>query len=77
VIASRLSGIPELVRDGETGLLADPGSAQDLARALERALADPAGALARAHAARRLVEREYDVRRSAARLRELFLSRAG
>ena len=50
VVATRLSGIPELVRDGETGLLAEPGDVADLRRALRALLADPA---ARADAARR------------------------
>ena len=73
VVATRLSGIPEMVRDGETGLLAEPNSPEDLARALEAVLDQPAAAQARAEAGRRLVEREYDVRRSAALLAHLFL----
>jgi glycosyltransferase involved in cell wall biosynthesis len=72
VIASRLSGIPELVRDGETGLLAQPGSPADLAAAFRRLLADPAAAAARASAARELVEREFAIERSADRMLELF-----
>jgi glycosyltransferase involved in cell wall biosynthesis len=40
VIASRLSGIPEAVVDGETGFTFAPGDADALARLLERA-ADP------------------------------------
>jgi glycosyltransferase involved in cell wall biosynthesis len=74
-VASRLSGIPELVRDGETGVLAEPGSAESLRLAIRRVLADPQGARARAEAGRRLVEREFDLRRSAATLADLF--RAG
>jgi colanic acid/amylovoran biosynthesis glycosyltransferase len=82
VIASRLSGIPELVRDGETGLLAQPGDAADLAAAFGRLLADPDGAIARAQAGRRLIEQEFDIERSADRMLELFgvaraVSRAG
>ncbi|HEX9093431.1 MAG TPA: glycosyltransferase [Coriobacteriia bacterium] len=73
VVATRLSGIPELIRHGETGLLAQPGSAEDLARVLELALADQAGARARAAAGRRLVEREFDINDSAAALVHLFL----
>jgi glycosyltransferase involved in cell wall biosynthesis len=34
IIASRLGGIPELVRDGETGLLVSPGDEQALRQAM-------------------------------------------
>jgi glycosyltransferase involved in cell wall biosynthesis len=34
VVASRTGGLPEIVRDGETGRLVEPGSAPALARAL-------------------------------------------
>ena len=40
VIASRTGGLPEYVRDGETGLLVPPGDAQELADALVRVLLD-------------------------------------
>jgi len=42
VVASRVGGIPELVEDGGTGLLAAPGSPEDFARHLLRLLGDPA-----------------------------------
>lgn len=35
VVAARIGGIPELVRDGEDGFLFDPGDSTDLSRALE------------------------------------------
>jgi glycosyltransferase involved in cell wall biosynthesis len=70
-IASRMSGIPELVRDGETGILAEPGDTESLRSALVRALGGEAGV--DPAAARRLVEREFDVQASAERLRDLFL----
>lgn len=47
VIATRLGGSPELVLDGETGLLVEPGEQEQLAQALKRLDAD-------AHLARRL-----------------------
>jgi glycogen(starch) synthase len=42
VVASDVGGIPEIVRDGETGLLVPPGDVDALARALDRLVADPA-----------------------------------
>jgi colanic acid/amylovoran biosynthesis glycosyltransferase len=70
-VTTRLSGIPELVRDGETGILAeqgDPGSMRDaLGRALSGACTE-----ATAKAARALVEREFDIERSATALAALF-----
>ncbi|HWD11534.1 MAG TPA: glycosyltransferase, partial [Solirubrobacteraceae bacterium] len=72
VIASRLSGIPELVRDGETGLLALPGDPADLARAFTRLLADPDATIARARAGRRLIQQEFDIERSADRMLQMF-----
>lgn len=42
VIAAAIGGIPELVKEGETGFLFTPGDAQDLARAVEHALANAA-----------------------------------
>ncbi|POA97384.1 glycosyltransferase family 1 protein [Chromobacterium sinusclupearum] len=41
VVVSRTGGIPETVRDGETGLLAAPGDIDAWARVLDQALSDP------------------------------------
>jgi glycosyltransferase involved in cell wall biosynthesis len=40
-LATRVAAIPELIEDGVTGSLAEPGDLADLARALERMLRDP------------------------------------
>lgn len=73
VVASRISGIPELVEDGETGLLVEPRDVEGLASALERLLQD--GGLRRrlGAAGREKVEREFDLRKSAAILMRRFL----
>jgi glycosyltransferase involved in cell wall biosynthesis len=42
VIASDVGGLPDVVLDGETGLLAPPGKVGGLRQAIERLLADPA-----------------------------------
>lgn len=41
VIASRVGALPESVREGIDGLLVEPGDPADLARAIERCLAEP------------------------------------
>lgn len=53
VVATRAGGIPELVLDGETGLLADVAAPASLAAAIVRALSDRPAAKARAEAAGR------------------------
>jgi glycosyltransferase involved in cell wall biosynthesis len=53
VVATRVAGIPEVVRDGETGLLVPPGDSRSLGQALSKLVEQPAlgrrlGAAARA-----------------------------
>jgi len=72
VVATRLSGIPELVVDGATGVLAEPDDVPALADALVRALEDPDPGFRRALRGRALVEREFDVRASGVRMAALF-----
>jgi len=40
-VATRLGGIEEVVIDGETGLLTDPGNGESLAAGIDRMLSDP------------------------------------
>jgi colanic acid/amylovoran biosynthesis glycosyltransferase len=72
-VASRMSGIPEIIRNGETGYLAEPGDAASLDAAISNA---SAGVLDTA-AARMLVEEEFDIAKSAASLVGLFRASAG
>ena len=41
LLATRLSGIPELIEDGQTGLLVEPGDIEGLSRSLARLIQDP------------------------------------
>ena len=59
VIASAVSGIPEVVVDGETGWLAPPERSGALADALIAATSDPAEARRRGAAGRRRLDRRY------------------
>jgi glycosyltransferase involved in cell wall biosynthesis len=72
VVASARSGVPELVRDGETGLLVPPGDAEALATAIGRLLDDPALRDRLGRAGRDLVEQQFDVTVSARRLATLL-----
>ena len=63
VVASRLSGIPELIDDGRTGLLVPPGDARALADAVERLARQPALAAAIAGQARQRVRAEFRLTR--------------
>jgi glycosyltransferase involved in cell wall biosynthesis len=59
VVASNRGGIPELLRDGETGLLADPDRPETFADALVRLLADRSTADAMGAAGREAVLSTY------------------
>lgn len=59
VVTSALSGIPELVEDGVTGLLVQPGDAPGISAALKRLIEDPALRCHLAERGREKVEREF------------------
>lgn len=71
-VSTRLSGIPELVEDGHTGLLAEPGNPVSLADALGRLLCDPDLAAQLGAAGRERVLREFTVDRYASDLVSLW-----
>ncbi|MGA3058018.1 MAG: glycosyltransferase family 4 protein [Candidatus Limnocylindrales bacterium] len=56
VVATRVGGIPEIVVDGETGLLVPPEDPAALAKALERLIADPGLRSRLGRAGRRRIE---------------------
>lgn len=61
VVATKHAGIPEAVVDGDTGLLADEGDAEALARALDLLATEPARRLALGRAGRARIEAEFEV----------------
>jgi colanic acid/amylovoran biosynthesis glycosyltransferase len=70
------SGVPELIEDGRTGFLAQPGDVESLRATLVRALSEPDPA-SRADAARAKIEAEFNRQRSARRLVERFRAVSG
>lgn len=75
-VASRLSGIPELVEDGVTGLLVPPGDPVALADALQRLAMHDELRAALAAAGPKRVAHGFDQEANVARLLELFEARA-
>jgi colanic acid/amylovoran biosynthesis glycosyltransferase len=72
VVATEVTGIPELVENGRTGLLVPPHRPEALAAAIRRVLSEPDWAHALVRAGRGRVEREFDLEANVARLRSLF-----
>jgi colanic acid/amylovoran biosynthesis glycosyltransferase len=72
VIASRVAGIPELVEEGQTGLLFAPSNWDELTEALDRLASDPTLRRRLGAAGPARVAEEFDIRTSALRLRRLF-----
>jgi glycosyltransferase involved in cell wall biosynthesis len=60
VVATRTGGVPEVVADGETGVLVDPGDGGQLLDALQRLLRDAGARRAMGEAGRARVEAHFD-----------------
>ncbi len=72
VVATAISGIPELVQAGVTGFLVPSGDPRALADALERLASDPDLRDRMGRAGRARVMRDFDLRANAARLVRFF-----
>jgi glycosyltransferase involved in cell wall biosynthesis len=60
VVATPVGGTAEVVKDGTTGLLIEPGNPSELAEAVCRLLDQPEQAMAMGRNGRVLVEQAYD-----------------
>ena len=72
VVASELSGIPELVVNGETGFLVPPRDEVALADALEKLINDPGVRRQFGDAGRRRVRESFDLDQNASKLIDLI-----
>lgn len=71
-ISSGISGVPELIGDGDNGLIVPPEDAAALAAAIERAIRDPALRARLGAAAEQRVRTAFDYHASVRQLTELF-----
>ncbi len=71
-IGSRIGGIPELIKDGETGFLFKPGDSADLRDKIESLLNNPEKAVQMGKNARDFVERVYNAETHLEHLMEIY-----
>lgn len=72
-ISTRIGGIPELILDEQTGLLVSHEDPEALAHAMVRIIQDRDLAERLSSGGREIVEREFNIYRSASRLFDLFM----
>ncbi len=72
VVASRLGGIPEIIRDRENGLLVEPGNAEQIAQAVLELYRHPDIAMQRAVKGQAMVEQFFTLEASLSRLLVFF-----
>jgi glycosyltransferase involved in cell wall biosynthesis len=79
VVATRVAGIPLLISDGQSGVLAPPNDISALANSMQRLLAAPELRLQLAGSARRTIEQRYSfaarMKKEAAVYNELLIDR--
>ena len=72
VVATGVGGIPEVVKDGETGIIVQPNNPRQLADAIIRMLEDPRMAEEAGRRGRKRVETEFTLEAEARQLRRIY-----
>lgn len=72
VLASQVGGLQDIVLNGETGYLVQPGDANELAEYLSRLCANPALRRQMGQASRERAQKCFDARKNAARIIEII-----
>ncbi len=72
VIGSKIGGIPELVKDGITGLTFEPGNVEDLRNKIEYMLSHKEEVVEMGRNARKLIEDEFNDEKYYGRLMEIY-----
>jgi glycosyltransferase involved in cell wall biosynthesis len=77
VIASRIGGIVELVRDGENGYLMEPDDYKTLADRVIRILGDKNHGQEMGQAGYQLIQESFTIKKHIERIQQLYLSMIG
>jgi glycosyltransferase involved in cell wall biosynthesis len=77
IVATRVGGIPDLVREAETGYMVEVDDAKKLGDTLESLVSDPVGRRVMGDAGRADAARRFDGRQNSRRLFEFVRSRCG
>jgi glycosyltransferase involved in cell wall biosynthesis len=72
VVATRVGGTPEAIKDGVTGVLVQPGDPRGMATAICELLADPARARRLGVAARQLINERFSMERMVSATEQLY-----
>lgn len=72
VVATRVGGVPELIKDGETGILVNPKDSQGLANGILKILDNPEEAKKLAMRGRKLVEEKFNSKSMSERIEKLY-----
>lgn len=73
VIASRVGGVPEMIADGQNGLLVEPEDPDSLSRACIRLLDRPGERATMGAAGWQIVNQKFSIERQVEQLKELYL----
>jgi glycosyltransferase involved in cell wall biosynthesis len=74
VVATRFSGIPEVVEDGKTGILVDPANPEALAEGIIYLLKNPEKAKEMGIAGRRRVEKRFTIQTGVSKIEQSYES---
>lgn len=73
-VSTRLSGVPEIIEDGVSGLLVEPGDDAALADAIRSLLSDAQHSASISEGGRRRAEERFDIRRNVGVMQDWFRS---
>jgi len=71
-VSTRISGVPEMIDDRKSGLLAEPGDVPGLAYAIKEILVNPSLAMRLAAGGRRRVEERFNIEANVGTMKEWF-----